>query len=409
MNAPPEQSATPPLAERWTALTLSVGTACSAVLLVAGLAWMIIAGRTGEITMLSFWHVIAYAAAGSFAGFVGAILGVGGGFFAVPFMVFGMGLSFHHAAAASIASVVATSSAAAPHSLRRGFANLHLGLALKTSAVVGAVAGSYVVARLGQEHENILSRLFGVLVLSGAYFLWRRAHEQFESLPHDKELGIIGRSYFDTARGEQVSYRPKHVPAALAISIIGGAASSLGLGGGTVSVPVVRLLCGAPMRVATTTSNYLMGAVAATAAFVKYCQGDLVPVVAVPLVLGTLAGSRLGAWVGRFLHGRWLQYAFVVVMVIVAGRMLIGIDRESGNIARGAFATCPPWTHVLKIFLQGQWHSLPAAAMLLLMLTPMLGLLASVAGALAQRAWLLAGTASAALLALVLSIWLAHL
>lgn len=406
MNGPSRQFATLSPAERWTALTLNVGTVSSAALLVAGLVWMIASGRTGETAPASGWHVIGYAAAGSFAGFVGAILGVGGGFFAVPFLVLGMGLNFHQAAAASIASVVATSSAAAPHSLRRGFANLHMGLALKTTAVVGAVAGSYVMARLGQEHENLLSRLFSILVLAGAYFLWRRAHEQFESPPHDEELGTMGKSYFDTARGEQVSYRVKRVPAALVISVVGGAASSLGLGGGTVNVPVVRLLCGAPMRVATTTSNYLMGAVAATAAFVKYCEGDLVPAVAVPLTLGTLAGSRLGAWAGRFLRGRWLQYAFVVIMVVVAGRMLLGVGKQAADTARQVFAVCPPWTHVLRLFINGQWSSLPSAGMLLLIFTPMLGLVASLAGALAQRAWLLTMTAGAAIVVLVFSILL---
>ncbi|MFI5414761.1 MAG: TSUP family transporter, partial [Candidatus Lutacidiplasmatales archaeon] len=83
--------------------------------------------------------VIAFA-----AGTVGAALGVGGGLFLVPALVLLFGIDIHIAIAASIVSVIATSSAAASNDVQSGLTNVRLAMFLETATALGGLAGAIV-------------------------------------------------------------------------------------------------------------------------------------------------------------------------------------------------------------------------------------------------------------------------
>ena len=67
---------------------------------------------------------------GAATGFIGALLGLGGGVFLIPFLVLALGVPMHTAIATSIVAVIATSSAGAIMNLRRGVVNVRLGMLL---------------------------------------------------------------------------------------------------------------------------------------------------------------------------------------------------------------------------------------------------------------------------------------
>ena len=66
----------------------------------------------------------------------------------------------------------------------------------------------------------------------------------------------------------------------------------LGVGGGIVTVPLVHLVMGAPMKVAVATSNFMIGMTAAAGAYAYLFRGDVDPRLAAPMVLGVAAGRR---------------------------------------------------------------------------------------------------------------------
>jgi len=382
-------------------MALNVGAFAGAAALAAVVLWKLIAGQIsepaeGEALVAAAeptrLHVLGYLGGGLFAGFCGAILGVGGGFFAVPFLVLVMGLTFPQAVAASVVTVVATSSAAAPGNLRRGYANMRLGITLQLTGMVGVILGGQLILWLAGQ-QSLLNRLFAVTLLVGSYFLWRRVHDTSGILPHDHDRGRLGGTYRDPKRGEEISYRVARLPSALGLTAVGGITTSLlGLGGGTVNVPVLRLLCGIPMRAAATTSNYMMGIAAAAAALQKFSSGHLVPLVAASLALGTLAGSRLGAYASRFLHGKWIQYAFIGLMVLVAAGMLFDLRALLKDVHPGAALDTSQvtWHQATTDLLRGGWQSLPPVSVLLLVAAPLVALAATLVAAVWRRAAALA-------------------
>jgi uncharacterized membrane protein YfcA len=78
-----------------------------------------------------------------------------------------------------------------------------------------------------------------------------------------------------------------------------------------------------PMKVSTATSNFMIGVTAAASAGVYFWRGDVVPIVATPVMLGVLAGSLVGAQLLLRLTNRRVRQLFIPVLLIIAAQMLL--------------------------------------------------------------------------------------
>ncbi|HLE56420.1 MAG TPA: sulfite exporter TauE/SafE family protein, partial [Rhodothermia bacterium] len=107
---------------------------------------------------MSLESVLLIAFGGIVTGILGALFGIGGGIFLIPYLVLLLGVPMHQAIATSIVAVIATSSAAASVNVGRGFTNLRLGVLLETATTTGALLGGLTANVLS---ESVLSRLFG--------------------------------------------------------------------------------------------------------------------------------------------------------------------------------------------------------------------------------------------------------
>ena len=252
---------------------------------------------------------------GFVAGVMGAMLGLGGGVFLVPFLALIIGVPMHQAIATSIIAVIATSSAGAALNVERQTVNIRLGMLLETATVTGAIIGGLTASMLS---GATLARIFsGLLVLVASVMTWRSVRKAgIDTISLD---GSIPAEYFDESTRTTVSYTVKRIPAAMAVSVIAGNVSGLlGIGGGIFKVPAMHLVCGIPMKAATTTSNFMIGVTAAASAFIYFSEGHVNPMVATPAVLGVLAGSFAGSWLGRRVNTKFLTLIFIVVLLVVA-------------------------------------------------------------------------------------------
>jgi uncharacterized membrane protein YfcA len=131
-------------------------------------------------------------------------------------------------------------------------------------------------------------------------------------------------TYVEPTTGREVAYRVGRLgPAAVASLAAGNVSGLLGVGGGIINVPTMNLMMGVPIRVATTTSTYMLGATAAASAVIYYTSGLLDPVLAAPVALGVFIGARAGARVAGRLSHEVLRYAFIAVALAFAGQMLL--------------------------------------------------------------------------------------
>ncbi|MGH9330565.1 MAG: sulfite exporter TauE/SafE family protein, partial [Vicinamibacterales bacterium] len=260
--------------------------------------------------------VLIVMAAGAGAGSLGALLGIGGGVFLVPFLNLAIGLPFLSAAGISLMTVIATSSAVSARSSGRQLINLRLGMVLEVATVVGAFVGSLTVGMLS---DRQLQRLFAAVTAAIALLMLTRLDRRNVILDPAADPGTLGGRYYEQESGADVTYRVRRLPLGLGVSFVAGVLSILlGIGGGTLKVPALNAWCGVPMRAAAATSAFMIGVTALAGALKYYVRGDIRPELAAAAVLGVLAGSRVGFLISDRARAKGLKALMAVVLAGVA-------------------------------------------------------------------------------------------
>lgn len=266
--------------------------------------------------------VLTTIALGGVAGLVGTLLGLGGGVFLVPFLVLVVGMPFQAAAAISLTTVIATSSAVSAARCGGQLINLRLGMLLEVATAAGGVLGGVTAQMLA---PGTLRRLFAGMAIVVGIITLSRLRRSNVLTGEDLDPGPLGGHYLDERLGRTVTYRFKRMPLALAASFVAGNVSSLlGVGGGFIKVPVLNAWCGVPMRAAAATSAFMIGVTATAGTVIYYGHGVLVPGLAAAAVLGVQIGSYLGIRIAIRMDGKWLRLLLAVVLFAVAGMMYAG-------------------------------------------------------------------------------------
>jgi hypothetical protein len=270
------------------------------------------------------------------AGLFGSLLGLGGGTLIVPLLTLGFGLPLREAVGVSLVCVIVTSSASAGIYLQRRVANLRLGMTLELFTATGALFGALVAFLLD---ERLIAGLFAaLLVYVAASMLWRGREDtaaaaeeasreaaaalagDAQRVPDTAPPAGAGSSFILALSGP--GYTIRNLPFGVAGSVVAGVVSALlGIGGGTVKVPVMHLAMGVPLRVATATSNLMIGITASAGAIVYLLRDEIDPylagIVCVGVFVGAIAGARLQHRIGL----RFLRMLFVVVLLYVGFQM----------------------------------------------------------------------------------------
>ena len=254
------------------------------------------------------------------AGFLGALTGLGGGVVLTPALVLLLGVDLHYAIGAALVSVIATSSGAAAAYVREGFSNIRIGMFLEIATTVGAVCGAFAAAKIPASQLGVV---FGVVLLYSAWLstLSHRAPRPDE--PADAlavRLRLAGS--YPTPQGPK-SYQVSHVKTGFSLMFVAGALSGLlGIGSGALKVIAMDRAMRVPFKVSTTTSNFMIGVTAAASAGVYLNRGYIDPGLTMPVMLGVLTGSMLGA---RLLPGaptKKLRLVFGLVVGVLAIEMI---------------------------------------------------------------------------------------
>jgi uncharacterized membrane protein YfcA len=251
---------------------------------------------------------------------IGALTGLGGGVIIIPLLTVGFGVEFHIAAGASLVSVIATSSGAAAAYVKEGYSNVRVGMFLEIATTVGALSGAFLSAIVP---VNALAVVFGIVLLVSAY-LSSRAHEDEGGDGSSDPLAVRLRldGSYPTPQGPR-HYPVRRVPLGFVLMYVAGVLSGLlGIGSGAFKVLAMDRVMRLPFKVSTTTSNFMIGVTAAASAGIYLSHGYIRPGVAMPVMLGVLLGSLLGARVLVAARVRLLRLVFVAVIVALALQMI---------------------------------------------------------------------------------------
>jgi hypothetical protein len=278
---------------------------------------IVLPSGTSPLVDLAILAAISFA-----AGALGALVGVGGGIFLVPALVLLFGIDIHLAIAASLVSVVGTSSGASISHVWDGLTNLRLGMFLETATVVGGVVGAVVtVTVLSSDSAILIFALVPVLLIAAALMTVGRRKGVMHRRPPDPlaERLRLGGTYVDPTNGEVEEYKVTGTGIGLAFSTVAGFASGLlGIGGGLFKVPAMNAFMNIPFRVASATSTFMIGVTACAGALVYLFAGDVSLTLAAPVALSVMGGSFAGTQLGSFASTRGLRYLFVAVLVVAA-------------------------------------------------------------------------------------------
>jgi len=270
------------------------------------------------MNLLEFSTVVAVGSL--LAGFLGALTGLGGGVVIVPMLTLLFHVDIRYAIGASLVSVIATSSGAAAAYVREGYSSIRIGMFLETATTVGAIVGAAIALRVS---GSAIAVVFGLVLLYSAFLSSRNRAEHGEHLPPDKlatRLRLNGS--YPTVSGAQ-SYNVRGVPAGYSLMFGAGVLSGLlGIGSGAVKVVAMDQAMKIPFKVSTTTSNFMIGVTAAASAGIYLHRGYISPGVAMPVMLGVLGGSLIGARVLVKAKVKVLRYVFAAVILVLGFEMI---------------------------------------------------------------------------------------
>lgn len=258
------------------------------------------------------------------AGFLGSLLGLGGGIIITPALTLLFGIDIKYAVGASIVSVIATSSGAAVAYIKDKITNVRVGMFLEIGTTLGAITGAFLS---GIIHSQWLYIIFGLLLLYSSVMILKKSKSELpqrvENHPVAQKLALNG-AYYDKVLGRQVVYNVAGVYGGLGMMYVAGVVSGLlGIGSGMFKVMAMDLFMKLPLKVSSATSNFMIGVTAAASAGVYFLRGDIDPKIAAPVALGVLLGATVGTRVMERLRSRTLRYIFAPVLVIVSIQMIV--------------------------------------------------------------------------------------
>lgn len=266
-----------------------------------------------ELTLV-VWAIAALA------GFVGALTGLGGGIIITPALTLLFGVDIRYAIGATLVGVIATSSGAAAAYVRGGYTNIRIGLFLEIGTTLGAIGGAILATVVP---TAALAVIFGTVLL---YSAWQTARPGTVSaaaaVPDPLATRLRMNSTYPTPEGPR-AYQVQGVVSGFGLMAGAGAISGLlGIGSGAFKVLAMDQAMKLPFKVSTTTSNFMIGVTAAASAGVYLNRGYIDPGLAMPVMLGVLLGSILGARLLAAARTKILRALFGLVLLFMAIQMI---------------------------------------------------------------------------------------
>ena len=254
------------------------------------------------------------------AGLLGSLTGLGGGVVIIPLLTLCFGVDFHYAVGAALVSSIATSSGSGSAYVKEGITNIRLGMVLEIATTIGAVAGAVVAIWM---NNSVISIIYGgVLVLTAVMQqVKHNRHEHVVGSPLAKRLKLFGT--FPQKDGSRQYYELTNVGGGFSVMLLAGMLSGiLGIGSGVLKVIAMDGIMKVPFKVSTTTSNFMMGVTACASAVVYIQRGNIVPGLALPVLIGVLFGALTGAKLLKRLDVSLLRKIFAIAILAVAVNMI---------------------------------------------------------------------------------------
>ncbi len=254
-----------------------------------------------------------------FAGFIGSLTGLGGGTVLVPILTLFYGIPFIFAAGASLISTIATSAGSASAYTKKKIANIRIGIGLEIATTTGAIVGSLTLVTIDRNHLIFLVYIiFGLVLLFSLIPTIRKIGSEVppETMPDwtTKFFQLTGQ-YYDERLKQTVKYKGIRWWLGEIVMFFAGFVSGLlGIGSGALKVLGMDWAMNLPMKVTTTSSNFMIGITAATGSSIYWYEGYINLFIAAATAIGVLIGAYFGAKVLVRISNQNIRWVFFAIL-----------------------------------------------------------------------------------------------
>ncbi len=240
----------------------------------------------------------------------------------IPILV-AVGVPVKFAIAASMVTIIATSSGSAASYVKERITNVKAAFYLEMFTITGAIIGATITSFI---EPRLLYFFFAAFLLTSFYGLSGHLREdipkQVKQDRFSRWLELQG-SYYDQAAEKDVDYKMTNAHlGGLGMMVAGLAAGMLGIGAGAFKVSIHELILRMPSKVSSTTSNFIIGITALAGASVYFASGLIFIGLAAPMAIGTTFGALAGGRILNRFSNRVIRYLFLTIVIVLIVQML---------------------------------------------------------------------------------------
>ena len=256
---------------------------------------------------------------GVIVGFSLGLTGGGGAIFAVPLLIYGIGLSTRDAVGTSTVTVGVTAFAGFIQRMRRSQVEFPTGIIFAAAGIVGAPFGSWLASRVS---DSVLLGMFSFLMIVIAMRMWMTAGKR------SSYAILADDDYGPTCQRDPVGKLTITTDCGLLLAGVGlwtGVLTGLfGVGGGFIIVPALVTFSGMGIQRAIGTSLLVISLVSVSGAASHLVMNANLPIAtAAMFASGSIAGLFAGSRLSRGLSGAGLQKIFAAAIVVIAAYVIV--------------------------------------------------------------------------------------
>src|SRR3954454_790386 len=192
---------------------------------------------------------------------------------------------------------------------------------LEIATTLDALFGAFLGARIPTAGLGII---FGLILLQAAWQTSRPSKPHaISNLPDSLADRLRLNGAYDVD-GRAEHYGVRRVKTGFGLMFGAGMLSGLlGIGSGSLKVIAMDQAMQLPFKVSTATSNFMIGVTAAASASVYLSRGYVNPAIVMPVMLGVLCGSTVGARFLSRLPVTVLRRVFAIVVAVIGFQMMV--------------------------------------------------------------------------------------
>jgi uncharacterized protein len=249
--------------------------------------------------------MLVLIAAGAGISTLGAMVGLGGGFLAVPFLLLLWNLDSDVAVISSLTMILANSTSSSITYLRSKKVDMKIFALLILPTIPGLILGWWL---LGEMDDNIFKLTFSLLMVIVMFYILIRNYRSGKTEKNENDRAPEKRSKLVSILSIPIAF------------LAGTASSAFGIGGGALLMPLQVGLLKVEVKRAIATSMFLIAVMTAFRVIV-ISKGAIDPFVAIPLALGGLLGAQLAAYLVKRVKSRYLLYFLAAFLFFIAAYM----------------------------------------------------------------------------------------